>query len=394
MKLQSIPSNTPPEILISQRVSALSDMPAQIPSSPSGIPVAARIWKKNSKWLADTGLYAFGVAVFFLVSFGMVHAPAAVEIISVKHLFDIQKGSVEPALNQPSAVAVDPQKRIWVLDGVNSRVVGFSSQGKYLTQFGRKGSGPGEFKSPLGFTIDSEGFLYIADSKNHRIQIMDEQGTSISEMYIPPDKYGCLSDPTDIVIDESRQRFMVVDNDNHRLLIYGSKGKLTDHKSGVTHEKAVQTSPQKEKAVPPGELIHEIGGVGYEEGNFRYPYTACIDTAGNIYVTDVINTRVQVFNPEGDFLRNIGEWGIEKGQFFRPQSICIDQQGRIFVGENYDKIGLIQVFDQQGNLLGIIGDSQKKKIRFRVPSDLYIDQQNRLYVVQMYTSVISVYSFL
>ena len=71
----------------------------------------------------------------------------------------------------------------------------------------------------------------------------------------------------------------------------------------------------------------------------------------------------------------------------------MDNNGRVLVGENYAKIGLIQVFDQQGDLLGIIGDASKQKIRFQVPSDLFIDQENRLYVVQMYTSVISVYSF-
>jgi len=368
-------------------------MPAQAPLFLSGNQWTGRRGTKNREWLPDIGLIVFGAVVFFLVSLGMLNSSAAVGIIPVKHLFDIHKDAVEPALNQPSAVAVDPQKRIWVLDGVNSRVVGFSSKGKYLTQFGRKGSGDGEFKSPLGLAIDSEGFLYIADSKNHRIQILDERGNLLSQIYIPPDKYGCLADPTDIVLDESRQRLMVVDNDNHRLLIYRRKFTLSNQKAVVNNEKRVQTSSEKDETSHTSKLILEIGGVGYEEGNFRYPYTSCIDTEGNVYVTDVINTRVQVFNPEGDFLRCIGEWGIEKGQFFRPQSICIDHQGRVLVGENYDKIGLIQVFDQQGSILGIIGGPQKKKIRFRVPADLYIDQLNRLYVVQMYTSVISVYSF-
>ena len=249
---------------------------------------------------------------------------------------------------------------------MNSRVVCFNSTGKYLSQFGQKGTDPGEFKSPLGMSIDSEGRIYIADSKNHRIQIIDQEGKAISEVYIPPDKYGCLADPTDIVIDEKKQHYIIVDNDNHRLLLYNKKL----------------------------ELIREIGGVGYEEGNFRYPYTACIDGEGNIYVTDVINTRVQVFNSEGDYIRSLGEWGIEKGQFFRPQSICMDKKERVLVGENYAKIGLIQVFDSQGNLLGIIGDSQGKKLRFKVPADLYVDQQNRLYVVQMFSSTISVFSFI
>ena len=305
--------------------------------------------------------------VFFISSLrwtGSGMAASDLEIIYVRHLFDIQKNAVLPPLDQPSAVAVDSQKRIWVLDGVNSRIVVFSSDGKYLAQFGKKGSGRGEFNSPLGLMIDSKDRIYVADSKNHRIQILDDRGSPLSEIYVPPDKYRSLSDPTDMALDESRQQLVVVDNDNHRLLIFNKKY----------------------------ELASEVGGVGYEDGKFRYPYALCLDKSGNIYVTDVINTRVQVLSAQGAYIRSLGEWGIEKGQFFRPQSICLDQKGRVFVGENYAKIGLVQVFDREGNFLGVVGDSSNQKIRFRVPADLFIDEQNRLYVIQMYTSTISVYS--
>jgi sugar lactone lactonase YvrE len=296
---------------------------------------------------------------------------STLEIIQVKHLFDIMKDAVFPALDQPSAVAVDSQKRIWVLDGVNSRLVGFSYDGKYVTQFGKRGSGPGEFGSPLGLSIDSHDLIYVADSKNHRVQIFDDRASPVADIYVPPDKYRSLSDPTDMALDEGKQQLVVVDNDNHRLVIFKKK-------SEAVH--------------PTYTLASDVGGVGYEDGKFRYPYALCLDKSGNIYVTDVINTRVQILSAKGEYIRSIGEWGIEKGQFFRPQSICMDQKGRVFVGENYAKIGLVQVFDQEGNFLGVVGDSSNRKVRFQVPADLFIDQQNRLYVVQMYTSTISVYS--
>lgn len=309
----------------------------------------------------------FGMLIVFLIfSFGGLGSLSsqALEIIKVKHLFDIKKDVVTPPLDQPSAVVVDSKQRIWVLDGVNARIVGFSYSGDYQTQFGKKGSDPGDYKSPLGLTVDSQDRLYVADSKNHRIQIIDNTGSAVSQLLLPQDSFGCLADPTDVAIDEAGQRLIVVDNDNHRLLIFNKKM----------------------------ELIREVGGAGYQDGKFRYPFAVCLDQEGNMMVTDVINTRVQVITPKGEFVRNIGEWGIEKGQFFRPQSICLDKQGRVLVGENYDKIGLIQVFSQQGQFLGVVGDEKGEKIRFKVPADLFVDQQNRLYVVQMYTSTISVYA--
>jgi hypothetical protein len=52
----------------------------------------------------------------------------------------------------------------------NNRLQLFTAEGKYLTGFGAKGVGEGEFQLPHGLAIDSQGFLYVVDTRNHRIQ--------------------------------------------------------------------------------------------------------------------------------------------------------------------------------------------------------------------------------
>ena len=47
----------------------------------------------------------------------------------------------------------------------------FTSEGKFVTSFGRKGEGPGEFISPCGLEVDNNGVVYVCDSYNNRVQV-------------------------------------------------------------------------------------------------------------------------------------------------------------------------------------------------------------------------------
>jgi len=181
---------------------------------------------------------------------------SGVTLITCHHLFTL-RGDGQKPFNQPSAVDVF-KDRIYVLDGVNARVVVFDSKGSYIFQFGQSGSDPGELKSPLGLTIDYQGRIFVADSGNHRIQIFDPQGKFLSCLTLIKDRYGFQADPTDLIVDQNKNRIVIVDNDNHRILFYTMDGKF----------------------------IKEVGGVGLQDGEFRYPYSIAMDEKGSFYVVD------------------------------------------------------------------------------------------------------------
>jgi hypothetical protein len=82
-------------------------------------------------------------------------------------------------LLMPLSFDVGPDGRIYVLDAGNARIQVFDEEGQYLTQWGRKGSAEGEFdfgsgRVPEDFAgsvaVDSEGYIYVADVGNRRIQ--------------------------------------------------------------------------------------------------------------------------------------------------------------------------------------------------------------------------------
>ena len=56
-----------------------------------------------------------------------------------------------------------------------------------------------------------------------------------------------------------------------------------------------------------------------------------LDVAGNVYVTDVNNNRVQVFGADGRFLRKWGSAGTGDGRFQRPIGVAIDASDNVYV---------------------------------------------------------------
>ena len=94
-------------------------------------------------------------------------------------------GDGPDTFNQPSDVVVAPNGDIFVADGhggnSNARIVKFSSDGKFIKTWGKKGTAPGEFDTPHALAMDSKGRLFVGDRANNRIQIFDQDGNFIAE---------------------------------------------------------------------------------------------------------------------------------------------------------------------------------------------------------------------
>ena len=103
-----------------------------------------------------------------------------------KFLFEFGKtGSGNGQLSWPRDVAFDAAGDIVVADGANQRVQKFNAKGEYLTQFGEKGSEPGQFGAgpggdgPRGLAIDSEGSIFVSDPANDRVEKWSSASTPV-----------------------------------------------------------------------------------------------------------------------------------------------------------------------------------------------------------------------
>jgi DNA-binding beta-propeller fold protein YncE len=302
------------------------------------------------------GILGLAGVLWVLMALPAAAAPE-VPIVPIRLLFNITNDFL-----QPSDVAVSSSGRIFVVDGVNDRIKVCGPNGRPLSAFGQSGSGVGQFRHPLGIDVDRSGKIYVADSGNHRVQIFDPKAAFSAKIDLPGKK-DKPADPTDVAVDAARGRLYVVDNDNHRFFIY-------------------DLSTRK--------LIKTVGAPGERELEFRYPFLMALDKKKDLFIVDVINTRVQKISPQGRFITYVGGWGVEKGHFFRPKGVAVDRSDRVYVSDSY--MGVVQVFDSQGKFSGVLGEAGRKTIRrFTTPVGLCIDARNRLYVVEMQANRVGVY---
>jgi len=114
-------------------------------------------------------------------------------------------GSGPDLFDQPTDVVIAPNGDIFVTDShrttngppaMNNRVVKFTRDGRFVKEWGRKGSGRGELSEPHTIAIDSRGRLFVGDRENNRIQIFDQDGKHL-------DSWSQFGRPSDVHIDKN-----------------------------------------------------------------------------------------------------------------------------------------------------------------------------------------------
>lgn len=283
----------------------------------------------------------------------------AKDCIASKFLFDIK-----PKADQPSDIAMGPNGDIYLVDGVNNRIMVVDNAGKRKFEFGQKGAGKGDFKYPMGIDISDDGKVFIADTGNHRIQVFNLKGDFKYMFKVKSGPKEKPSDPVDVLVSGLNNYLYISDNDNHKVKVYNQNG---------TFE-------------------FEWGKFGEAPGEFRYPGILALNEYNEIYVVDVLNTRVQKFDPFGNFIAEIGSWGVLPGRLFRPKGVAVDKKNRVFVTDSY--MGVIQVFTDLGSFIGVICENSKNR-KFTTPVGIVIDNKNdRLQVVEMRSNKVSVLKLL
>ena len=165
-------SGYPPVLKFSPTGAFIDAFGAGLVGRPHGFSVD----HEGNMWLTD-------VAVIPGEMGAVVHKldPAGELVMTLGRLGTV--GQDRETFNRPASVVVAENGDIFVADGEgpNNRIVKFSSAGRYLTEWGTTGSGPGQFSTPHDLAIDSQGRLFVGDRGNSRIQIFEPDGTFVAE---------------------------------------------------------------------------------------------------------------------------------------------------------------------------------------------------------------------
>jgi DNA-binding beta-propeller fold protein YncE len=236
-------------------------------------------------------------------------------------------GNGDGQFHVPYGIAVDIEGNVWVVDRANDRVQKFDSKGKFILKFGNKDAEPsdepGKFDNPRHVAVDKHlRYVYVADSKNNRIQKFDVNGSFIEVIGKLGNKAGEFDLPTTIEID-SKGNFIVNERRNERIqkfdsnwnpvLMWGSKGSGNSEFCHIEHiaidkyDNVYVTDPQSDpgcsqqprvlKFDAQGNFITKWGSYGEADGEFVDPEHLAVDSEGRVYVSDRSNDNIQVFEP-------------------------------------------------------------------------------------------------
>ena len=191
--------------------------------------------------------------------------------------------SGEP-FNRCTHVAIDPKSGdLYVSDGYgNSRVHKYSPDGKLLFSWGGPGTDPGQFNIAHNIVTDKNGYVYVADRENHRVQIFDSTGKFEAE-------WSNVHRPCGLFITEEQDVYI------------GELG------FGAAVERNVPNiGPRVTVMNTNGEVQARIGHLGYglEPGQFIAPHGVCLDSKLNLYVGEVAHTNMSHFETPPDVVRS------------------------------------------------------------------------------------------
>jgi DNA-binding beta-propeller fold protein YncE len=275
----------------------------------------------------------------------------------LKRFLRFLKGSKGRSIVTPYGVEVGPDGKLFVVDTFNRYIHVFDQSKKAYYIFPREGT---TFIFPIDIALDREGNIYVSDSKEAVIKVLNRDGKYVGEI-----GRGLLRRPTGIAVNERTGELLVVDTLNSQIIRFD----LESHKfKGL------------------------IGRNGSEAGMFHYPTNIFVSRDGLIFVSDSLNFRIQIFTPRGEFLKVFGKPGDSPGYFARPRGVAVDSDGNIYVVDAL--FDVIQIFDRDGRLLMDFGGPGHGYGEFWLPSGIFIDSRDRIYVSDSYNKRVQVFQYM
>ena len=233
-----------------------------------------------------------------------------------------------------------------------------------------------EVVGPWGVAVNQQREIVITENKANRISVFNVSGRRLRKF----DLHNCSNEesppinerndvlPSEVVIDDQGDILVAVRRshciekfsaDGQFIKSVGTKGK---DKLQFNNPTGIAINSSNKKIYVTDVLNHRVqilnkdlthfqsfGKHGNGNGEFVYPTSVACDSKGDVYVVDNENNRVQIFNSNGVYSRQFGKCGNEDGSFNRPVGIAIDINDTLYVSERGNK--RVSVFTSEGRFL-------------------------------------------
>ena len=210
-------------------------------------------------------------------------------------------------LNEPRGLALDSQRRLYIADSGNDRIMVLDTRDGTTTNLGSPGTSSGQFNQPVGVAVDGADNLYVADAANNRVQRRNSvtgtwtvwggtaSGTALGQFKVP----------YDVEVDALTNLY-VADRDNHRV-----------------------------QRMSPGGVWTAFASNGYAVGMVRTPIGLTVDRSNLVYVADYpdnSNGRVQRFTTNGLAAR-IGSYLPSEGTLLKTRGMTFGRSNDLYAAD-------------------------------------------------------------
>jgi len=222
----------------------------------------------------------------------------------------VQPAEFEMPVNAPIVVQINSKGEIYILDGRDRRILILNADGTEKGYLSPKGSPVARKMVPKSFKIEEDDRIYILDISDGLVLVLDAAGNYIK--HIPfPQEFGFFSD---LAIDKQGNIFLV---DSVEAAVYS--------------------------AAPDANQFSQLSKGMHEYMNF--PTNIAIDSSGILYLVDKHGGSLALLSNDGSFLRHEFGYGWRESQFYYPAQMCISPAGNIFVADRSNS--RIQMFESE-----------------------------------------------
>jgi DNA-binding beta-propeller fold protein YncE len=263
-----------------------------------------------------------------------------------------------PLLSQPKGIAVGPDDRVYVAEAGGHRITVFNPNGTLAASWGSEGSGEGEFQEPWGVAVAPGGEVYVADTWNHRIVKFDSQGRLLRHWGGMADTRGAVDQrpglfwgPRDLAIgpdgflyvsDTGNKRVQVFDPDGKFVRAFGGEGnepgKLQEPVGLAFQENTLLVADtwngRVQKLDLNGRPLDEIPVRGWEGQSLSNKPYLKVDASGRILASAPDNGAVLVFGPNGGLAASLQPEGPGGTGTTLPTGLAEGRNGELYVADS------------------------------------------------------------
>lgn len=224
----------------------------------------------------------------------------------------------------PASVTFDEEGHLWVLNRGPNPVSEFDENGKLLRAFGAGLFG----RRPHALRLDPDGNIWVADGSTHIVVKLNSEG----EVLMTLGMSGQAGD-----WDESAGTHLLNQPND---IAFAPNG---DFFIAQGHQPGDGGDPRVLKFRADATFVKSWGGKGDAPGKFQVAHSIVIDDAGDLWVMDRENSRIQIFDQDGNYLRELKYAGLPcsidfAGDYiwmvngFTGQLLKLDQNGKVLAG--------------------------------------------------------------